>query len=263
MKKQALLRAGRLWLEGLALFALRLVQLRTGFDPVTGLSLPSLAGNCLWIGLLACLALEALLCLRRPRGRKRSWACCFDAPEGPAVGGLAAGSFLLIAGGGLLLASALPPQGTAAVTAAAAGALGIAGGAGLLLLARGLRRGEASSVFPLLPVMFFSVLFLMSIYFPEEGNPVLQRYFLPVLASAMAAYFFYQLAGFFQREGNLRWFSFTGGAAAVTCLAAAADGLDNLARLPAFLGCAVIATVFLLLPREEPLPEPEPEKTPE
>ncbi len=258
MKKEQMVQAGRLCLTGAVLFILRLVQLRTGFDPDTGLALPSLAGRALWILLLVCFAAEALLCRTRPKGGKRSWACCFDAPEGAALGALAAGSFLLMAGGVLLLVRALPLQGS--VVPAIAGLLGAAGGAGFLLLVKESRSGEAPTVFPLLPAMFFSVLFLLSVYFPEEGNPVLDRYYLPVLAAAMAAYFLYQFSGFFRREGSLRRLQFTGHTAAVTCLAAAADCLGRPERLLVYLGYAVIAAVVLLLLRQEPLPEPEEEK---
>ena len=257
MKKKTIVQTGLLWLAGAVLLALRLVQLRTGFDPDTGLALPSPAGRALWIGLLACFAVEAVLCVRRPKEGKRSFVCCFHPPEGFALYALAAGSILLIAGGALLLASALPPQGTAAVTAAAAGLLGAASGAGLLLLVKELRGGGTPTVFPLLPAMFFSVLFLLSVYFPEESSPVLDRYYLPVLAAGMAAYFLYQLAGFFRQEGSLRWFGFTCGLTAVTCVAAAADGVSDPGRLLVFLGYALTATAFRLSQRAKPLPEPE------
>lgn len=265
MKKKMMTQAGRLWWEGLLLFILRLVQLKNGFDPDTGLALSGagagpLAGHGVWIGLLLCFAAELFLCFRRPGGSKRSYACCFGPPEGPALGMLAAGSFLLIAGGALLLVGALPPQGTVAVTTAAAGILGAAGGAGLLLLAKELRGEDGPSAFPLLPAMFFSVLFLLAVYFPEESNPVLARFWLPVLAAAMAAYFLYQLSGFFHGEGNFRWFGLFSELAAVTCIASAADCLRSPGRLLVYLGFAVVCTVFLLLLREEPLPEPEEEE---
>ena len=256
MKKEMLLTAGRLWLESGVLFALRLVQLRTGFEPDTRLAVPGApAGLAMGIALLLCLAVEGLLCLRRQRGGKRSYACCFDPPEGPVLGGLAAGSLLLLAGGTLLLIRVLPPQGTAAITAAIAGALGIAGGAGLLLLVRTLRRGETPSAFPLLPGMYFSVLFVLAVFFPAESDPVLERFCIPVLGAALGAYFFYQLAGFTHREGNPRWMCLTGGAAVLTCTAAAADCLGEPCGLLIYLGYALTATVFLLLLRREPLPE--------
>ena len=257
MKKEIFVRAGRLWLAGAVLFALRLVQLSSGFDESTGLAVPSLPGRILWILLLVCLAAEVFLCLRRPGGSKRSYACCFVPAEKPALGLLAAGSFLLMAGSAMLLIRTLPPQGTVALTTAAAGALGIAGGAGLLLLGKELGNGENPSQFPLLPVMFFSVLFVLAVYFPEESNPVLERFYLPVLAAAMAAYFLYQLSGFPRQEGSLRWFCFVGNVTVLTCVAAAADCTGDPGRLLVYLGCAVLATVFLLLVRREPLSEPE------
>ena len=279
MKKNRLRQAARLWWEGIILFIIRLVQLRTTFDPVTGLALPSEINILLWAALLICFAGSAFLCLFRPKGGKRSYACCFHAPEGPAMGGLAAGSFLLLAGGALLFCQALPPRGMVPVTTAAAGLFGIAGGAGLLILAICLRSGAggrhlhqpqkpplilalstqsgAPSVLPLLPAMFFSVLFVLAAYFPEEADPVLTRYAIPVLGAAMAAYFFYQLSGFFRSEGSLRWFELIANFAAITCIASTADCLHDPGRLMVYLGFAVTATVFLLLLREEVLPEPE------
>lgn len=256
MKKKNFLRAGRLWLEGVVLFLLRLAQLRTGFDPATGLALPSLAGRCLWIALLLCFGADAVLCAFRPGDGKRSFPCCFRPPEGPLLGGLTAGGFLLMAGSALLLFQSLPPQGAAALSTAA-GVLGIAGGAGLLLLVKELRGGGTPSVLPLTPVMFFSVLFLLTVYFPEESNPVLDRFYPLVLGAAIAAYFLYQFSGFFKEEGNLRWFGLTGSLTVIACLTAAADCLGDLGRLLVYLGFALTATVVLLLEREEPLPEPE------
>ena len=40
-------RGPRLWVQGLLLFALRLAQLRTGFDSETGLAVASLPGTLL------------------------------------------------------------------------------------------------------------------------------------------------------------------------------------------------------------------------
>lgn len=253
MEINKLLRAARPWCEGAILFILRLLQLRTGFDPDTGLALPSSAGRCLWIGLLLAFGLDAVLCLFRPGGSRRSYVRCFDAPGLSATGALAAGG-LLLAGGALLLFQALPPAGTAAVTAAAAGFFGAAGGAGLLVLAKSLHSGRPAAL-ALPPVMFFSVLFVLTVYFPTEADPVLGRYYLPVLGAAMAAYFLYQLSGFLRSEGNLRWFGLVSGFAVATCLAAAADCLRSPGQLMVYLGFAAVATAFRLLLRTDPLPE--------
>lgn len=252
-----MIRVGRLWLAGAVLLVLRTIQLNTGFDPATGLSRPSLAGKLAWIGLLACLAVEIVLCLRCPKDSKRSYACCFRTPEGPAPAGLIAGSFLLLAGGALLLIGALPPEG--AMIPVLAGVFGVLGGAGLLLLVKGLRNEGTPSVLPLLPAMFFSVLFILTVYYAEGSNPVLERFYPTVLAAVLSAYFLYQLSAFFRQEGSLRWLGFTGSLAVIACVTAAAELPGNPGRALVCLGFAVTASAFLALLREDPLPEPEEE----
>jgi len=96
-------RGPRLWVQGLLLFALRLAQLRTGFDSETGLAVASLTGTLLAEMLAVCAAAELVLCLRLP-GENAAFDVQFARPE-RAVPCLVAGSFLLAAGGALLLAS--------------------------------------------------------------------------------------------------------------------------------------------------------------
>ena len=108
--------------------------------------------------------------------------------------------------------------------------------------------------------MVFSVLFVLVVYLPEESNPVLERYYLPVLAASMAACAFYQLAGLACREGKLRWFVFFGNLAVPLCLAAMADCAEDWGRMLSFFGFALVLTVFLLTRRDTLLPEPEPEE---
>ena len=264
MKNKNTLRIVRLWLEGAVLLVLRFLQLQSGFDPATGLPVPFLAGTLVWVGLLACLAVELVLCFFRPKGGKRSFVCCFQPPWGAASAGLVTGAFLMIAGGALLLVSVLPPRGAVEpavkLTEAAAGVLGAAGGAGLLLLNKRLQGEGKPPVYPLLPAMFFSVLFVLSIYFREKSNPVLERYYLIVLASVSGAYFLYRLSEFFRGEGSLRWFGLTADLSVVICIAAAADFWKEPGRLLVDLSFAVTATVLLSLLRAEPLAEPEEEE---
>ena len=139
--------------------------------------------------------------------------------------------------------------------AVAAAAMGVLAAGGILLFARQVRSGEGR-VFPLLPAMVFSVLFLLLVYLPEESNPVLARYYLPVLAAAALACAFYQLAGFACREASLRWFLFFGDLAVPFSLAALADSSGNWGKTLACGGCAMVLTVFLVLRRAEPQPEP-------
>lgn len=240
-------RGPRLWVQGLLLFALRLAQLRTGFDSETGLAVASLPGTLLAALLAVCAAAELILCLRLP-GEKAAFDVQFARPE-RAVPCLVAGSFLLAAGGALLLVSALPARGVAAM---AAGILAVAAAGGFLLLVRQLRAGGTAGVLPLLPAMFFAVFFVLTVYLPAGADPVLARYYLPVLAASAAAYALSQLAGFLRRESSARSFVWTADCAVILCLAAMADSLSSPGLLLLYAGCALLLSVFLLLRREGP-----------
>ena len=250
MKNPLYMKSLRLWVEGLLLLALRWAELKSGFDPTTGLSRHGVPGMILAAAILFCAAAELCLCLRLPGG-KRTYLNCLEPLEKNQLLPLAAGSLLLCIGAVLL-----PGWDTLAIAAAAAGA---ATAAGLILFARLLRKGETPRVFYFLPAMIFSVLFVLVIYLPEEGNPVLARYYLIVLAAAMASCALYHLAGLTCREGKLRWFVFFGDLAVPLCLAAMADCAGNLGRMLIYFGFALVLTQFLLTRREEVLPEPEPE----
>lgn len=251
MKNPLYMKALRLWVQGLLLLALRWAELKNGFDPDTGLSLRSVPGMVLAAAILFCAAAEIFICIKLPGG-KRTYLNCLEPLEQNQLPPLAAGSLLLCVG-----AILLPGWSTLAIAAAAAGA---ATAVGLILFAKLLRSGEPPRVFCLLPVMVFSVLFVLVVYLPEEANPVLARYYLTVLASAMAACAFYQLAGLTCREGKLRWFVFFGDLAVPLCLAAMADCAGSLGRMLVYFGFALVLTVFLLTRREEVLPEPEKKK---
>lgn len=244
-------RGPRLWVQGLLLFALRLAQLRTGFDSETGLAVASLPGTLLAALLAVCAAAELVLCLRLP-GEKAAFDVQFARPE-RAVPCLVAGSFLLAAGGALLLVSALPARGVAAM---AAGILAVAAAGGFLLLVRQLRAGGTAGVLPLLPAMFFAVFFVLTVYLPAGADPVLARYYLPVLAASAAAYALSQLAGFLRRESSARSFVWTADCAVILCLAAMADSLSSPGLLLLYAGCALLLSVFLLLRREGPAAAP-------
>ena len=276
MKNPICTRGLRLWVQGLLLLTLRWLQLKTGFDQETGLALRSFPGLVLAAAILLCGALELFLALGIPK-TARTYLNCLEPVDQRHLAPLAAGSLLLCAGGVLL-----PGWGTLAI-AAAVGSLGIeaqagstamstlianihkavAGAAsalGLIFFARLLRQGAEPRALTLLPAMVFSVLFVLVVYLPEESNPVLERYYLPVLAASMAACAFYQLAGLACREGRLRWFVFFGNLAVPLCLAAMADCAEDWGRMLSFFGFALVLTVFLLTRRDTLLPEPEPEE---
>lgn len=251
MKNSLWFKGLRLWVQGLLLLSLRWAQLKTGFDPATGLSRPSVPGTILVALILFLAAAEAVLAFRLPGG-KRTYTNCM-APIGQSYLPLLAGGSLLLAAGAIML-----PFGNALnnLTSAA----GVITAAGLILFARIVRKGGDVKVFPLLPSMIFAVLFLLTVYLPEESNPVLASFYLPVLAAALLACSFYQLAGLTLQECKLRWFVFLGDLTVPLCLASMADCADNLGRMLVYFGGAGVLTVFLTLRRAEPLPEEEPEE---
>lgn len=254
MKNPIYARGLRLWIEGLLLLSLRWAERKNGFDPATGLSLHSTPGLILAAAILFLAAVELFLCFRGIPGGKRTYLNCLAPMEKSCLAYLSSGSVLLAAGGTMLL---FANTGTLSAATAAAG---LAAMAGFVFFPKTLRSGERPKVYPMLPVMVFSVLFVLVIYLPEESNPVLARYYLPVLAASMASCAFYQLAGLTLREGSLRWFVFFGDLAVPLCLAAMADSDGNIGRTMVYMGYATALTAFLLTRRDELLPEPEPEK---
>lgn len=242
----------RLWLQGLLLFSLRWAQLKTGFDPGTGLSRSSVPGTVLAVLILLLAAVEAALCFRLPKGRRGYWNCMEPLQKG-AVPALVVGSFLLAVGSLLSLG-----QGVLAVLSVVCG---IAAAAGLIFFVQQARKHGGAPMPALLPVMVFTVLFLLTVYIPVESDPVLARYYLPVLAASLPACAFYHLTGLACREGKLGFFVFFGDLSVVLCLAAMADCTGNWGRLLVYFGFALVLTQFLMLRRSEPLPEPVPEET--
>ena len=98
--KNLFLRVGRLWCLGIGLMLMRLTQNRSGFDPVTGLSVPSMHGRVCLIFLAICAVGELILFFQSPK-EKTDFSVLFAPPEKelPAV---VLGSLLLAAGGALL-----------------------------------------------------------------------------------------------------------------------------------------------------------------
>ncbi len=93
-------RVGRLWCAGIVLLLLRLTQNRSGFDPATGLSVPSLPGMIALVILALCAAGEFALSFRNSK-EKTAFCAQFAPPEQELLAAVL-GSLLLAAGGILL-----------------------------------------------------------------------------------------------------------------------------------------------------------------
>lgn len=234
-------KTGRVWCSGLVLFGMRVIQNQTGFDPETGLALPSVAGATLVIGLVVLAALEVLFSLRLSK-EKVDFEHHFAPPE-KSLTALIIGCMMLVAGGILLAMEGVTAGG--GIAAIVTGALALLTGGGFLILGRQMRAWDELDVTPTLPSLFFGVFLVLAVYLPTASDPILERYYLQVLAAAMVAYAFGRLAGFLRKESSHRSFTPVGNLAVMTSIAAIADGGKALSLL--FGGCAVVLSVFLAL----------------
>lgn len=231
-------------LSASALFALRRSERERGFDPVTGLTVPTLSRYILIAGVIL-IALALLFHCRTFSTGRPHFRDQFAVPK-RAVAVIVVGCFFLI-GGGVWMGGQAVIQQTGAASLAA-GVLAVATGGGFLLLTRQMRQGTVDSVAAFLPALFFAALWLLSLYLPAGSDPVLARYWLPILAVSVNAGAFAQLAGFCRKETRVRTFGVTARLAVVLSLAATA-----MAEMPSvilLLGCAVIFSVFIVLAEE-------------
>jgi len=101
----------------------------------------------------------------------------------------------------------------------------------------------------LIPVICMVVRLVM-LYRIDSVNPVLQAYYVELLAVVLAAMAFYQLAGFAFGQGKTRWYGVCSGLAVVLCMASLGDGHDVSGTL-FYGGCALSVLGFWLLYRPE------------
>lgn len=234
-----------IWGLGLAMFLMRLYQNTYDFEPTSGLHFRSVVG----IALVVLVAAAGVLAFVQTRGESRErprFADHFSSPKGSTI--LFVSAALLFAAGGAALSVHAISTG-AGIAPLVTALFAIASFLGFLILIKLLRNGEASSVGPALPVMFFSAFWVLTLYLPSANDPILARYYLPILAAAVSAYAFAQLAGFFRGETRVRTFRFVAKYAVILDIAAIAE-LNQHSLL--FAACAVMLSGFLMLPEKTP-----------
>ena len=231
-------RLGICWGLGVGMFLLRFSQNRFAFDPETGLYTRGTAGIAL--GVLVAVSLVLSLLFSWSGGKERPpFSEHFSSPDRTTL--LLVLSAFLFAGGGVLVgmdALAAELRVAPLVTAALAILTCIA----VLLLTRQLRNGGTQSILVTLPLLFFVAFWTLTLYLPAASDPVLARYYLPVLAAAVSAYAIAQFSGFFRNETRIRRFSFTASDAVILCIASVAECNGH---SPLFLACALFLSVFL------------------
>lgn len=268
-------------LGGAAAVALRLWQTLTGFEADTGLAVAGHPAGTALAAVLMVLAL-ALLMLRRklPAGKdERAFEQAFSTESAAELIVLVMGIFLMAAGGGLQVLFALMGGGLQSVMAEGGmmlsvvwmgevspkevmvlGGLAVASAVCLFPAAAACRHGKLSGGsfnggLLLVPVVCMVVRLVM-LYRIHSVNPVLQAYYVELLAVVFTALAFYQQAGFAFGQGKPRWYVVCAGLAVVLCAAVLGD-LNDISGTLFYAGCALSVLGFWLLyrPAGEPLQE--------
>ena len=245
---------------GAVCFAMRLWQCLTGFEPDTGLAASgSLAGSLLPLTLLGLAA--AFFLAVRPLPKEPSGALFSTglSPSGLWMTVLVSALLLLAAAGGLRLLQALFPLQLPSMSnrgvSLAEGIFYLLCSLSLFPAARAAKAGGRLNANLLLVPAVCLVADLVLVYRASSVNPVLQSYYVEILALAFLILAFYRLSSFGFRCGQLRLFSLYAMLAAVLCLTAAADSLyllvsgissvDGLSGLAFWLGGGGTALGFL------------------
>ena len=242
---------------GAAAFALRLAQNRTGFEAGTGLPV---AGN-LWgrllAGLLVVIILACLPLVRKlpaeAEGDSPDFHGAFSTQAPLLLTVLVSGVFLFAVSGLLELAAGLGllPGGYAGRLSLLLGGLTLVSAGCLFSALPACRRSapeerrSVSGNLLLLPVGYL-VVRLVTAYRTESINPVLEAYYIDLLALVFLTLAFYRLSSFAFRAGQTRRFLLYALPAVVLCLAALADSRSLYDTL-FFAGGGVTVLGFLLL----------------
>lgn len=268
---------------GVFALLLRFWQNQTGFDFHTGLPLRGAPAGMILIALLAALALVLLLlCLRLPKEADPGPAIPgdFSYPSVPLTTLQIAGSLMFLLSGladlleGLgfgnllfLLRASADPYGAVPMEDAVLfpqkaqlllGVLALLSGAAVFLAAASCRVRSPLKGAPLLlvpPVAL--VIRLVVAYRVNSINPVLEAYYVDLLALAFLTMAFYRLSSFAFQAGRTRRFAFYASLAVILSLASLADGGSHLSSSLLYMGGTMSLLGFLtvrLLSPAVPIP---------
>lgn len=270
MKKNALLLAAAP-VFGVLAFCLRLLHVRSGFEPDTGLPIP---GHPLTLALPAVLAAAAavllVLSLKLPADKgSPSFTDCFQGRGALAPTLMICGAFLWLLGGGLEILGALSyglvlPGGLVLSSdgmfspklSILSGVLMLLAGAALVPVAAVCRTGgrradrqeerrPLNDTLTLVPVGAL-VLRLVLVYREDSVNPSLSAYYLELLALSALILALYRASSFAFGSGRTRRFAVYAAWAVMLCLATLADG-HTLPNLLIYLGGTAVSAGLLAM----------------
>jgi hypothetical protein len=257
---------------GVAL-ALRVLQRFTGFEPNTGLAIPGHPVGMILPVVLAGIAVLLVVLSRKLSGEveQRPFSQVFYTESPALLTVIVMGVFLLAASGILQLLPmvmhggaqvALTNGGVLPVFLSGAvmresmplGVLSVAVAVCLISAAAAcrLRDGETGTVDGryLLVAVICMVVRVIFMYRMDSVNPVMQAWYIGMLALVCTTFALYQLAGFAFAQGRSDRLAVYGGLAVVLNVAALADA-QNLSDLLFYAGCAAIMAGFCQLYHEE------------
>lgn len=262
-------------LGGAAAFFLRLWQNHSGFEADTGLPIPGTAAGILLPLFLLILAVLLLVWVRRlPQEAEGSAALPRDfSTENPRLLVLPVAGALLMGAAGLAdlyegfgfgnpltqFLSAADPYGVPVMELSAfspgaqklLGVLCLLSAGALLPAISACRKGvgterEFQTALLLVPPVAL-VIRLVLVYRLDSVNPVLEAYYVEVLALVFLTLGFYRLSSFAFGAGRTRTFAVYGALAVVLCLTALADGGPCLSSLLLYVGGGAVLLGFLML----------------
>lgn len=257
-------------LGGIAAFALRLVQNRTGFENDTGLPVPGNAAGIALTILLAGTAVVVVMMARKLPEQPAVFPLDFSTEDAGLLMLPMAGVFLvgisgaldLLLGMGFLANSAidLPGIGTLFLFASCEfppvlhllmGTFSLVSAAALLLCVLRCRRKDSrdsamDGAWLLVPVISLVVRLVLT-YRVDSMNPSLEAYYVELLALVFLTLAFYRLSSFAFGSGRVRRFAVYCGEAVILTLAALADIDAPLSSTLLYLGGAAVLLGCLIL----------------
>lgn len=239
---------------GIAAFALRLAQNKTGFEEDTGLAIPGhFAGRALPVLFLLLAAALFLLTRKLPKTvESASFPAAFPVGEATELMLPVMGVFLMAISGGLEAAMGLglfPGALFDPRRHLLLGAFAIVSAAGLFFGIVACRRcQEDFKPAALLPVSVMLVVRLVLTYRTSSTDPALAAYYVELLAIVFLTLAFFHLAGFAFGDAHPRRFTFSAAMAVVFALAAAAElGKLALPALALYVGGGLVVLGFLMV----------------
>ena len=264
---------------GVVALALRLWQQMSGFEADTGLAVPGHPAGTALAAVLGVVALALLMLRRKLPGEKdgRAFEQVFATESAARLTLVVMGVFLMAGAGALQvlfavmgggLESVIQGDGMVAVVWMGSvsprellilGVMAVVSAVSLFPAVAACRHGKLNTGSfngncLLIPVICMVVRLVM-LYRIDSVNPVLQAYYVELLAVVLAAMAFYQLAGFAFGQGAPRWYGLCSGLAVVLCMTTLGDAHDVSGTL-FYAGCALSVLGFwLLYGQETALPE--------